>query len=65
MFAHIVERLHTLKRLAQQRAKVRITGWLMLDPEYLDQIGHTGGGWWEIHPITKIEVFTGGRWVQL
>jgi hypothetical protein len=32
--------LHTLGRLAQQRARVRLTGWLMLDPEHPD---HSSG----------------------
>jgi hypothetical protein len=58
-------RLRFLKRLAHQRARVRLTGWLMLDPEHPDQIGQTRGGLWEIHPITKIEVFSGGKWVEL
>jgi hypothetical protein len=58
-------RLRFLKRLADQRANVRLTGWLMLDPEHPDQIGKIRGGLWEIHPITKIEVFSGGRWIEL
>jgi hypothetical protein len=58
-------RLQTFKRLAQQRANVRITGWLMFDPQHPDQIGKTRGGLWEVHPITKIEVFSGGSWIEL
>ena len=58
-------RLRFLKRLADQRARVRLTGWRMLDPEHPEQIGQTRGGLWEIHPITTIEVFSGGRWVEL
>lgn len=58
-------RLQTLKRLAQQRAKVRITGWLMFDPQHPDQIGQTRGGIWEMHPVTAIEVFSGGQWREL
>ena len=58
-------RLRFLKRLADQRARVRLTGWRMLDPEPPEQIGQTRGGLWDIHPITKIEVFSGGRWVEL
>jgi hypothetical protein len=57
--------LRLLKRLADQSARVRLTGWLMLDPEHPDQIGQTRGGLWEIHPVTTIEVFSGGRWVEL
>lgn len=58
-------RLQTLRRLAQQGAKVRMTGWLMFDTDHPDQIGKTRGGLWEIHPITKIEVFSGSRWIEL
>ena len=58
-------RLRFLTRLANQRARVRLTGWLMLDPEHPEQIGKTRGGLWEVHPITTIEVFSGGRWIEL
>jgi len=58
-------RLRFLKRLADQGARVRLTGWLMLDPDHPDQIGKTRGGLWELHPVTTIEVFSGGRWIEL
>ena len=58
-------RLRFLKRLADQRARVRLTGWRMLDPEHIEQLGQTRGGLRDIHPITKIEVFSGGQWVEL
>ncbi len=58
-------RLRFLTRLADQRARVRLTGWLMLDPEHPEPIGQTRGGLWEIHLITTIEVFSGGRWMEL
>ena len=35
---------------------VRITGFLMLDPEHRNQVGKYRGTVWEIHPITNIEV---------
>ncbi len=57
--------IKSLSKLAKQKAKVRLTSWLMLDPEHPDQIGKTRGGLWELHPITKIEVFSGGQWVEL
>lgn len=46
--------------------EVRISGWLMLDPEHEDMI-HEGlrSTLWEIHPITKIEVLKNGQWVDL
>lgn len=46
--------------------KVRISGWLMLDPEHQDMINHgLRSTLWEIHPITKIEVWDNGSWVDL
>jgi len=44
---------------------VRISGWLMLDPEHPDQVGKTRGTIWEIHPVMKIELNDGGQWVLL
>jgi hypothetical protein len=46
--------------------KVRISGWLMLDPEHQDMIDEgLRSTLWEIHPITKIEVWNNGQWVDL
>ena len=44
---------------------VRISGWLMLDPEHRNHLGKYRGTLWEIHPITRIEVFKDNRWVDL
>jgi hypothetical protein len=63
--AHPNWRLRFLSRLAQNRARVRLSGWLMWDQEHPDQIGKTRGTLWEIHPIHKIEVWSGGRWRSL
>jgi hypothetical protein len=57
--------LDNLNRLRQQNARFRISGWLLLDPEHPEQIGKTRGTIWEIHPVMKIEVQQGGRWVNL
>ncbi|HJQ26520.1 MAG TPA: hypothetical protein VKA60_21575 [Blastocatellia bacterium] len=54
-----------LGRIARNDQRVRISGWLMMDPEHPDQIGKTRGTIWEIHPITKIEVEQNGGWVSL
>ena len=45
---------------------VRISGWLMFDPEHWNMV-HSGlrSTLWEVHPITKIEVFQNGHWVDL
>lgn len=45
---------------------VRISGWLMVDPEHQDMINKgLRSTQWEIHPITKIEVLKDGQWVDL
>ena len=58
-------KLTNIQRHINEKAKFRITGWLMLDPEHPDQIGKTRGSLWEIHPITKIEFLNGNTWVEL
>lgn len=58
-------RLRTLKKLASQGAKVRISGWAMYDPEHPDQLKKTRGTLWEVHPIFKIEVWNKGAWQEL
>jgi hypothetical protein len=58
----------TIRRIgdiARERQKVRISGWLMMDPEHPDQIGKTRGTIWEIHPVLQIEVLLLGKWVPL
>ena len=44
---------------------VRISGFTMLDPEHKSHLGVHRVTLWEIHPITKIEVFANGTWVDL
>jgi hypothetical protein len=63
--AHTSWRLHNLQKLAQQGAKVRISGWAMYDPEHPNEIGKTRGTVWEVHPVFKIEVFNKGQWQEL
>jgi hypothetical protein len=57
-------------------ARVRVTGFLMLDPVHPAHIrGNCKANCserrffratlWEIHPVTRIEVFRGGRWTEL
>lgn len=55
----------TLSQIARQKQKVRISGWLMMDPEHPDQVGKTRGTIWEIHPILQIETLVGGKWQPL
>ncbi len=52
-----------LDNIAKNKQRVRINGWLFMDPEHPDQVGQTRGTLWEIHPIMKIEVQQQGNWV--
>ena len=38
---------------------------LMVDPEHRNHLGKFRSTLWEIHPITKIEVFSNGEWINL
>jgi hypothetical protein len=44
---------------------VRISGWLMFDPEHRNHMGKYRKSMWEIHPIIKIEVWKNDKWVDL
>jgi len=54
-----------LTALATSKSRVRVSGWILMDPEHPDQVGKTRATLWEIHPIVKIEVFSGGKWREL
>ena len=45
-------------------APVRVSGWTLLDPEHRAHLGKYRSTLWEIHPITRIEVFRDGQWVN-
>jgi hypothetical protein len=45
-----------LRKWVNQDKPVRISGFLMLDPEHRDVVGTQRGTVWEIHPVMKIEV---------
>ncbi len=55
----------TLLQWKDSTNQVRISGWLMLDPEHADMVGSARGTIWEVHPITKIEVRKNGAWIDL
>lgn len=57
--------LTTVRRLVRDSTPVRVSGWLMLDPEHPDQIGKTRGTLWEIHPIMRIEAKVDSQWVNI
>jgi hypothetical protein len=58
-------RTDLLGQIARKDQRVRISGWLLLDPEHPDQVGKTRGTIWEVHPVMKIEVFDDDRWTNL
>jgi len=43
--------------LCERQARARISGWLLHDFEHLREVGNLRGSAWEIHPVTKIEVW--------
>jgi hypothetical protein len=62
---HLNWTTEVLGHVVRDKNKVRVSGWLMLDPEHPDQVGKTRGTIWEIHPIVRFEVERDGRWVPL
>lgn len=54
-----------LRDLMNKQARIRVSGWLMMDAEHPDQIAKTRGTIWEIHPIIEIEVATTDGWQPL
>jgi len=58
-------RLRYLQSLVENRAKVRVTGWLLWDEEHASEVDKSRGTQWEIHPVTLFEVWSNGRWEDL
>ena len=44
---------------------VRISGWVFFDTEHRNHLDKFRKTLWEVHPITKIEVFRNDKWVDL
>jgi hypothetical protein len=63
--AHPGWHFSAVRNAARSGDRVRLSGWLMLDPDHPEQLGKTRGTLWEIHPIMKIELQRNGRWVDL
>jgi hypothetical protein len=51
-----------LKDLDDSPDPVRISGWTLLDPVHKAHLGVYRFTLWEIHPVTKIEVFRNNAW---
>jgi hypothetical protein len=62
---HLKWTTERLNPFVNKSTQVRISGWLMFDPDHPDQVGTFRRTLWEVHPITKIEVWQGGVWVDL
>jgi hypothetical protein len=60
--AHPTWRFVGLNDLDHSPDPVRISGWLLLDPVHNGHLGTFRATLWEIHRITKIEVFRNGQW---
>ena len=58
-------KLETFEKLANEHAKVRVSGWVLWDEEHGDEVGKSRGSLWEVHPFTKFEIYSGGKWVDL
>lgn len=56
---------HRLDPWVNSDDPVRISGWLMIDPEHRNHLGTYRSTLWEVHPITKIEVLQDGQWIDL
>ena len=63
--SHPEWKLGDVRRLVRDSTPVRVSGWLMLDPEHPEQLGKTRGTLWEIHPVMRIEVKREGRWSEI
>lgn len=53
---------NTLAALVNGATQVRISGWLMYDWQHVGEIHTQRATVWEVHPITRIEVQSGGGW---
>lgn len=54
--------LDTLREAAQNRTRARVSGWLLFDPANLDRVGKSRDSSWELHPVTRIELWDGVAW---
>lgn len=63
--AHPNWRATKLKDWVDSDKPIRVTGWLMLDPDHRNHLNKYRYTLWEIHPITKFEVSQDGAWVDL
>jgi hypothetical protein len=58
-------RLRYLQALCERHSKVRVSGWVLWDEEHPEEMDRSRGSQWEIHPVSKFEIFTSGSWNDL
>ena len=58
-------RLGAYENPVQRTDSVRFSGFLMLDPDHPGHLGVHRRTLWEIHPVTRIEMFVDGKWKDL
>lgn len=47
--------MRQIRQWAREGQRVRVSGWLLLDPDHPDEVGESRGTIWEIHPVMEIE----------
>ena len=57
--------LAAFEKLASENAQVRVSGWILWDEDHPEELGKSRASLWEVHPLTKFEVFSGGSWQEL
>jgi hypothetical protein len=57
--------LSRLRELGEQKARVRISGWLIWEQFQAKKVGNIAGTLWRITPVLKIEMQKGKHWVAL
>lgn len=54
-----------LDDLVASRARIRVSGWLMLDQMHPERVGINRVTLWEVHPIVRIDVLQADEWIAL
>lgn len=54
-----------LDSLVGSKARLRVSGWLMLDQMHPELVGGNRATLWEVHPILQLEVERAGAWIPL
>ena len=44
-----------IAKWAREGQRVRVSGWLLFDPDHPPEVGKSRGTTWEVHPVMKLE----------